>query len=128
MAAMIIIINTQDKISLGLFQIAQKQIYGTKLTNMVALILSMGTCERLEIIPLQHPHKLNCFSFLSGHASSMELMSCKRCFAIHVREVYMKISLGEDLSIPLWGIMNASMTLHLLNYHKITSYRLPEME
>ena len=34
-----------EKNSLGLFQIAQKQIYGTKLTNMVTLILSNGLLE-----------------------------------------------------------------------------------
>ena len=34
-----------EKSFFGLFQIAQKQIYGTKLTNMVTLILSNGHLE-----------------------------------------------------------------------------------
>lgn len=69
-----------------------------------------------------------CICIFSDPALLTALMCSKKFTAIHARVVYMKISPAEGLTIPLWGIMNASMTLHSQNYLTITSYRLDETE
>lgn len=61
------------------------------------------------------------------HASLTVLMYSRKFTVSHVRVAYMKICPAEALTIPRWGIMNASMTLRSLNYLTTTSYRLGEM-
>ena len=74
-----------------------------------------------------HMSTVFCFVFVD-HASLMALMFSRKFTVSHVRVAYMKICLAEDLTIPRWGIMNASMTLQSLNYLTTTLYRLEETE